>query len=391
MLKLNKLFLNDGRPQAFDSRIEPTAEQRQVLNECRMKIKACLYEGIRDASVNTLGADHMISPKFRTQGSWAYGTCVQPAFPPTQQIDWDYGVYLPAAAWEDHRPKVAAQAYFQLCEDLLRDLCNLESWRLLEGQQCKDTCIRIEVANWAHIDIPLYAAPEAEFERIKERAIALDHARALNSLRKSTLLESEEGQFDWQDLDKIVMATRKGEWKSSDPGAVAQWFDNQIDLHGVQLRRICRYVKAWRDNKWPSGGGPSSILLMVLVAQGFVDSPRRDDLVLEDAAARLAKGLRLNVHEPQIGDGAEDFNRLSEQGRVEAGEMAESLLEALRQARQRTYFERSLAIADVQGQFGDRVPSEINWVEHDSGPADTVRITEPEYVAAPAVKHTTAG
>ena len=73
------------------------------------------------------------------------------------------------------------------------------------------------------------------------------------------------------------MATRAGEWKPSDPGAVAQWFRDCSSVHGEQLQRICRYVKAWRDFHWTEGG-PSSILLMILVTQGFVANPRRADV-----------------------------------------------------------------------------------------------------------------
>jgi len=391
MLKLNKLFLYERRPETFGSRIEPRPEQQEFLVRCKNKIRECLYDGIRQASITALGAETMITPKFRTQGSWSYQTCLDPAFLPPQQMDWDFGVYLPAKTWEDHQPKVAAKAYFELVESLLRDLCQMEDWKLLEGKQCKDTCIRIEVASWAHIDIPLYAAPAKQFELITERALAKSFGVALNSALDSTMAAIEEDPFDWQDLDEIVMATRAGVWKPSDPGAVSQWFRDQIETHGEQLRRICRYVKAWRDHQWANGGGPSSILLMILVAQGFSDNPRRDDLILEEAAERLAKGLRGDVYEPQIGDGTEDFNRLDASGRAQAADKAEALRAALYRARHRTYFERPTSIADLQEQLGKRIPYELDWVEQEAGAADVVRATPATYVASPEVKRTSAG
>jgi len=51
MLKWNKLLLNDGDPEAFDERIEPSARQRDFLDACRIKIREHLREGIRKASV----------------------------------------------------------------------------------------------------------------------------------------------------------------------------------------------------------------------------------------------------------------------------------------------------------------------------------------------------
>jgi hypothetical protein len=391
MLKLNKLFLYEDRPEPFGRKIEPEIEQRELLLNCKNKIRDRLREGIRQASVTKLGANSMITPKFRTQGSWSYQTCLKPAFLPPQQMDWDFGVYLPTKTWEDHRPKVAAKAYFELAEELLRDLCEEEGWKLLEGKQCKDTCIRIEVASWAHIDIPLYAAPERQFQQLTERALAKAHAYALNNAQDSVLAVIEDDPFEWQDLDEIMMATRAGVWKPSDPGAVSQWFKDQVETHGEQLRRTCRYVKAWRDYQWPDGGGPSSILLMILVSQGFEDNPRRDDLVLEDAAARLAKGLRGDVYEPQIGDGKEDFNRLDAQERVTAAEKAEALRAALHRARCRIYLERPASIIDLQQQLGDRIPYELDWVEQEAGAADIVRATRATYVASPTVKSTSAG
>lgn len=392
MLKLNKLFLYEDRPQPFSSQIEPLPDQRRHLMECRNKIREHLREGIKQASKTVLGMDKMIEPRFRTQGSWAYGTCVQPAHLPPQQMDWDYGVYLPATFWAKHRPKVAARAYFDLVERLLEGLCEDNGWKLLKGDECKDTCIRIEVDCWAHIDIPLYAAPEEKFKLITER-LALNFRKSvtLDGVDERLEMEIEDESFDWQNLEEIVMATRDGEWKESDPGAVSQWFENLLEIHKDQLRRICGYVKAWRDYRWRDGGGPSSILLMILVARGFAANPRRDDLVLEEVVAKIAEGLRSSVYEPGIGDGQEDFNRLKLSERVKAAEKAAAFRATLRQARSRLYSERSFSINDLREQLGDRIPYELDWIEQEAGAADTVRATAPAYVASPRVKSTSAG
>ena len=389
MLKLNKLFLYETRPEPFGRQIEPEPWQKRFLVECKNKIRDHLRDGIRQASKTVLGMDAMVTPKFRTQGSWMYQTCVRPAELPPQQMDWDYGVYLPAKLWENQRPKVAAKVYSELVEGLLQGLCKQEGWKLLEGRACKDTCIRIEVDSWAHIDIPLYAAPEEQFALITER-VEFAQRSALNKAQAGVLDTLEEEPFAWEDLETIVMATRAGEWKPSDPGAVAQWFQDCISVHGEQLQRICRYVKAWRDFHWTTGG-PSSILLMIIVARGFVPNPRRDDLVLEEAAARLASELRGNVYERAIGDGTEDFNRLSATERTFAADAAASLRAALRQARGRSAVQKAEAINDLRRQLGDRIPFIEDWVELEAGAIDAVQASAPQYVPSPKVKTTTAG
>ena len=117
-------------------------------------------------------------------------------------MDWDFGVYLPAKLWENHKPKVAAKAYFQLVEGLLQNLCEREGWELLEGKECKDTCIRIEVDTWAHIDIPLYAAPEHQFALITERA-EFAQRQVLNAAQ--TALDAlDEEPFAWEDLKRAL-------------------------------------------------------------------------------------------------------------------------------------------------------------------------------------------
>ena len=144
MLKWNKLLLNDGDLAAFDERIEPSARQHDYLNACRIKIREHLREGIRKASLSVLGLDNAVAPRFRMQGSCAYRTCIQRAHT-HQEMDLDYGVYLPVSAFEDRRPRVAAKAYFELVESLLRRLCQTEGWTLDDS---KDTCVRLKVSTW---------------------------------------------------------------------------------------------------------------------------------------------------------------------------------------------------------------------------------------------------
>lgn len=378
MLKWNKLLLNDGDAQAFDERIEPTTAQRDYLDACRVKIREQLRDGIRRASVSVLGMEQQVSPRFRVQGSWSYRTCVQRAHT-AQEMDLDYGVYLPVRVFEDRSPRVAAKAYFDLVEGLLGSLCRSEGWSL---DSSKDTCIRVKVSNWAHIDVPLYAAPEHIFHTIQERsALNADHAAFREAFELSETF--------WEEMDGIHLAQRDGTWKPSDPAAVTRWWRDLVEEHKEQLRRICRYIKAWRDFWWPTGG-PSSVALMVALAHDFSGRPRRDDLALEAAAERLAVALLGPLYEPGIDGGKEDFlESLTAVQRREASDRARALASRLKLARSLGTHLRNDAIAEVRGQLGDRIPDRPDWVEVDGG-AD-VRATAAAIVPPPVVTSTESG
>lgn len=389
MIKLHKLFLNDGHSSSLDVKIPPTAEQRQVLVDAKNAIRDTLRDKIRAASIEVLGMPRMVSPRFRTQGSWAYRTCIQPSH--QQEMDWDFGVYLPVAVWiENGPPKPMAKLYFDLVERALEDLCRQRGWRLVSG---KSTCVRVKVADWAHIDVPLYAASETEFEKVAEKALAT--AQNSTSFRESGVL-SESASFGempeafWEQIEGIHLACRNGEWRLSDPEAVAIWFNDRVADHGEQLRRVCRYAKAWRDFQWPKGDGPSSVALMIAIAQSFDAKTRRDDLAIEHAAHSLAAALAADIREPGIDDGKEDFNRLDGTQRKIASAMAKSLATQLANARSHSYAMRSFAIDIVRTQLGPRVSTDPDLIDTDDG-ADAVRLTSALSVVAPRVEATKAG
>ncbi len=248
MLKLNKLLYSGSDEVVFYDRIQPMEEQKQFLFACKNDIREHLRPRITAATVTVLGMEKAVVPRFRTQGSWSYKTCVIPVCTPPQEMDWDYGVYLPVHVWEKNGPPHAmAKAYFKLVEGLLVDLCKQKGWHLVAG---KNTCIRIQVSNWAHIDVPLYAAPEDKFQLVQERVLVEAYNQKSITMDSVDAAFSEMPEQQWEDLEDIVMATREGEWKASDPEAVARWFNDQLEQHGEQLRRVSRYLKAWRDFNW---------------------------------------------------------------------------------------------------------------------------------------------
>ena len=391
MLKLHKLFLNDGHAESFDEKIPPSDAQRQVLIAAKNAIRDRLRDRIRAASTTVLGMTHAVSPRFRTQGSWAYKTCVQPAHRPPQEMDWDFGVYLPVAVWADNGPPAPmAKLYFELVEKALLDLCAEQGWALIRD---KPTCVRVKIAAWAHIDVPLYAASETEFQQVVEKAIASFSTSA--GIRESAALEEnaalgEMPEAFWERMQGIYLALRDGTWRESNPEAVATWFNDRVEEHGPQLRRICRYAKAWRDFQWPHGDGPSSVALMIAIAQDFQAKPRRDDLALEHAARSLARALAGDLREPGIDGGDEDFNRLNPAERRAAAALASELATKLHVIRGFSIGLRQDAINTVIQQLGPRIANDVSFLEPDDG-ADAVRTTPALPVPPPKVDATKAG
>ncbi len=388
MLKLHKLF-GQQISHSFDHQLKPTEDQRKYLINCKNKIRDHLRKGIEAATVVRLGMDRKVAPRFRTQGSWSYGTCVQPAQHPPQEMDWDFGVYLPVTVWEDNGPPHAmAKLYFELVEQLLQNLCEQEKWSLVPG---KDTCIRIKVASWSHIDVPLYAAPEHQFVQIMEKAFALSsRGIAMDSadLSESFVAGEMKAQL-WEDMDSIMLATRKGEWKESDPEAVTRWVKDRIAEHGDQLIRVWRYIKAWRDFHWEDGG-PSSVCLMIAIAQNFQPQHGRDDLAVEMTAKHLSVALLTEIREIAIDDRLEDFNRLDQSERELASKKAASLQDSILQARMLHWNLKSTAIDMLRQVLGQRIPDDQNLIEQDTN-ADSIRNTDARQVKRPVVVATQAG
>lgn len=391
MLSLHKLFLNSDHPNSFHAEIVPTRQQREILEAAKNAIREHLRVAIRQASKAVLGMDRMVDPRFRTQGSWAYRTCVQPAHTPPQEMDWDFGVYLPVTVWADNGPPHAmAKLYFELVEESLEALCRVHHWSL---DRTNSRCVRVKVTSWGHIDVPLYAAPEDKFEEVMEKAVAfasadLQHFRESAAMDESAAFE-EMPEFFWQLMDDIHVATRDGRWLPSDTRAVARWFEDRVIEHGEQLRRVWMYMKAWRDYRWREGGGPSSVLIMISVAQAFKPALRRDDIAVERAATVFASAFTNDVRERGIDDGKENFNRMSPAEQQEAAMCARNLANQLHACR---HFGPGLirdAVQKMRSEFGPRIPADCALVCTDAD--GEVRCTPAAVVPPPVVGATRAG
>lgn len=399
MLKLNKLlYLSTPDHSVFYDHITPTIPQSTYLKLCRNDIKNHLKAKIKKATIEVLGLDEPVEPKFRDQGSWSYRTCLQPCHNPPQEMDWDFGVYLPITVWEENgEPRLVAIKYFELVQELLKDLCKEKGWELVVGKARNSKCIRIKLNYWSHIDIPLYVAPKEQFEELTEAAITFAEAvrKGAHTVDAIAFDETEMNGPTWDDMDGIFMATRTGEWKKSDPYVVTRWFKDRLaeqESLEEQLRRVCCYLKAWRDFHWIDSGGPSSILLMICAVECFKGFDRRDDIALEETAMGISNLLLNDVYCEAIDNGEENFNYLDQLQREAAASKANYLARRIQEARKlHGLGSANEALAIMSSVLGNRLPKDTSLIEVDTNQIDHIRTVVAEKVLPPIVPATKSG
>jgi hypothetical protein len=220
-----------------------------------------------------------LRPKFRRQGSYAYRTLNLPPYT-NQQIDFDDGMFLPISFFVQQgkqSPAITSAGYFYLVEKALEPLCKAQGWKLVE----KDCCIRIVLDAKSHLDIALYAIPDQEYETLIEKAARADSVTDAAILAFDQFPDQAYRQLD---AHTIMLAQRSAGWTESDPRAIEDWFLQALVTHGEQLRRISRYIKAWRDFRWASGCRVSSIALMKCAVDVFDSFKGSFDNTRDDAA-----------------------------------------------------------------------------------------------------------
>ena len=370
-------LLHGTNNYSFEECISLSAADQEQLRSARTTIRGHVRSQIarrlRAANVDNAAA---IAPKFITQGSFAYGTLNAPAYPPRQQADLDDGLYVPLSFCEDTgSPNLVSDLLIDTVEAILTDLAKRRSWSV---ETSNPNCTRLIIAHDKHVDMPIYSIPDREFRRIAE---------ARFSLAKSQVSFSEYyagSDFDdmWEAMPaRVRMAHKTKGWIDSDPRPIRDWVLTQVRLKSEQLRRLMRYVKAWRDHQnWPNSD-PKSILLMALV-DASLDRKigGRDDLALIQVCSRIPDLLRGSVEIPAI-PGEDLTKRLDEDGLRAALTQRIRDLHDLLSACVNGRYTRGKACSLLQGNFGHRFPNRPDRIRIEI-PEAPVRARAPRVVAA---------
>ena len=178
-------------------------------------------------------------PSFCWQGSFAMKTTVNPIG--DSDYDIDDGVYLSGYSETDSTdwPTTAT----------------VHNWikKAVDGQTKtapinKDTCIRVIYASGYHVDLPVYIEKNSS----------------------------------------IYLAHKTKGWIVSDPKAFRDWFISKAKDNDEQLRRLVKYLKAWKDyNSIPLKG----IEITILVSDHFCVYEGHDEKSLRNTVQSIINSL----------------------------------------------------------------------------------------------------
>lgn len=295
------LFCGLKEQPSYLSSLNVSEQQKAQLLEAKNSIRQILRETFKNINLNQDRWDpryrrdnfdwreKSVEVKFMTQGSFAYRTLNNPSRS-TQEIDLDDGMYLPVTHLENGEPHLLAKGLFNFVEASLHQICVTKNWNVEQ----KNSCVRVNLNSNAHIDIPIYSIPLEDFNVIIEASIGNDtFEKSLNSVQKSKIPQ-----------DKIMLATKNGEWIRSDPKKLHDWVKATENLYGPEFIRICRFLKGWRDYIWASCN-LSSICIMRSVEIAFDQleanwENNRDDALLYKVVTLLPSILDNNVENPVV-------------------------------------------------------------------------------------------
>lgn len=378
-LNAQRLFWGSADQDDYLSALTLSPERKAILREARDECRAAIRGGLNnwsaviqrselfDRALHSVEVKATLQPKFRMQGSFAYHTLNEPAQTPPQEVDLDDGVFVPVSFLKDSsgpHPVLASRGYFLAVERLLAPICKKNDWTLVTD---KPSCVRVIIAKDAHIDLALYAIPDEEFQKLTESVLA----KANNAMDSRSLAESVElydSIYEALRDDQIMLAHRDEGWRASDPRKLEDWFKDALRSHGEQFRRVCRYLKGWRDHNWQSCR-LSSIAIMSCTVTVYDEAPcpianNRDDKALLQVAERLADLLGGRIVNPVVqGQYLDEGWTLEE--RNDFITKAKSLRQQLRTALNGTD-RTSESLESIKAAFGPRIPNDHNLIRQDT-------------------------
>lgn len=225
---INNLFID------FNEKISLSKTKADNLRRGRDALRKKIKEWFSDNEKD--------EPRFCWQGSFAMKTTVNPIG--DGEYDLDDGVYLQEFFDEDNSTWPATSTVHSWIKSAVKG-------HTQSNPIDKDTCVRVIYANGYHIDYPIY---------IMSNEIA-------------------------------YLAHKTKGWTISDPKALKDWFIQNVKDEGEQLRRLVKYLKAWKDFKGISLKG---IEITILATENFSAYEGRDEKNLYDTVENILITLQNN-------------------------------------------------------------------------------------------------
>ena len=303
MARLHKEYVE------FNGNIKLTSARKVDLLSSRKSVREKITKYFKEEKPDEL------QPVFIPQGSSEMNTTTNP-IPETDQdgntilkYDLDDGVHFFENEGEDNMQTI--ETWHNWVYNAVKDHTNMPPIR-------KVTCIRVIFSDGHHIDLPIY----------------------YNSGNRE-------------------MGHRTKGWLSSDPEEFTNWFNDQA-TEDQQLRRIVRYLKAWKNYREVKNSNlkfPSGFALTILVTNHF--SPDDfDDIALKETVKSIKESLNqpggFKCLRPTTPKGEDLFADYSEIRKNDFLNALNGLYEACEKAGDEKNFKA--ASEHLRKQFGDRFP-----------------------------------
>ncbi len=218
-----------------DERVKLSEETRKKLSSQAEANEQRLKDGLKKA-------EEPSPVKFVSQGSYAMRTTVQH---PENDYDIDDGVVFTRESLKGKQgaDKTPLDARKMVCEALSDDAFNREP-------EVRNNCVRVYYNEGHHVDMPVY-------------------------------------RMETPDTESTLYELASTEWKKSNPEAVTDWFQKQVNAkHSTQekeghhqMRRLVRLLKKFAISR-DSWNMPSGFILTVLTDEGYFSYDEFDDRAL---------------------------------------------------------------------------------------------------------------
>ena len=296
MLDLNKLFLG------FYDEISLTKTYKEKITKGR--------DALRNKIGDKFEEKGRKKPQHCTQGSYALKTAIMPL--DNDEFDLDNGVYLRGYSTDQDDWPATQTVHTWVKEAVEKHTSN--------SPIDKNTCIRVVYEDKYHIDLPMYIMGE-------------------NSAGDSI----------------AYLAHKSKGWIESDPKAFTAWFQGYVNENGQEIRRMVKYLKAWKDYKNIDIKG---MAITILVCNNFCVTEKRDDLSLLDTVTNIIDSLEDSFHcyKPVTPTDEDLFADVSETSKNEILKGLNNLKKKLDAAINENNNEKD-ATDILQKVFGERFPT----------------------------------